>query len=55
MKTYPKKVQIILNQFSVLENTYENCENINNTLKAVNWEIQYNLEAEIISINRIKK
>lgn len=55
MKTYPKKVQRILNQFSRLENTYENCENLNNTLKAVNWEIQYNLEAEIIKIQRLKR
>jgi len=43
--TLPQEVKNVINRFSMMENDYESCEELNNALSEIGWVCSYGLDA----------
>jgi len=52
-ESLPYDVQDVLNEFSEMDNTYPNCENLVIRLNAIGYTIECGLEAEPYNLQRL--
>lgn len=55
MRSYPKKVQSILDSFNEENDMYKECKRIVKELNAINWSAEYYLDGELFNIKKLKK
>lgn len=51
----PKKVQVVLDKFSDMDNTYDNCGKLVDALNKVGWTCEYYLDAEPCYLRKLSK
>jgi hypothetical protein len=49
----PTEVQAILDKYSEMDNTYENCGNLVGELETIGWTCEYGLSAEPYDLRRL--
>lgn len=51
----PNEVQAIIDKYSLMDNNYENCENLLNELKDIGWTCEFGLDATPNGLRKLTK